>query len=108
MSSATTRLRIQVPADHPMFPGHFPEIAIVPGAWLLAQALRAVSSRLPVGCDWKRIDSVKFLATVQPGATLDIEIEGDARGAPILTIRRDASPVASVRFAMARADPHPA
>lgn len=74
---APVRFTHEVPADHPVFAGHFPGQPLVPGALLLAEVLEAVrrvpalAARLgtqPV------LAAAKFLAPVRPGSTLQIDL----------------------------------
>ena len=67
--------RLQFPAGHPAFPGHFPGSPVVPGALLLATALDA----LGLGGPGTRIASAKFLHPVGPGETIDVLRIGEAR-----------------------------
>lgn len=70
-----------VPADHPVFAGHFPGQPLVPGALLLAEVLEAVQ-RVPalatrLGAN-PTLAAAKFLAPVRPGSTLSIELHPEA------------------------------
>jgi len=65
-----------LPADLPAAQGHFPGNPIVPGAWLLADALVSIAAELR----WPReragncvVKSAKFLAPCRPGDTLHID-----------------------------------
>jgi 3-hydroxyacyl-[acyl-carrier-protein] dehydratase len=65
--------RIEIPADHPAFDGHFPGRPVLPGVALLAEVLEA-GAREPrlVDCigSAPRLAVAKFLAPVGPGASL--------------------------------------
>lgn len=70
------RLRLQIPAAHPSFAGHFPGQPIVPGVMLLDEVVQAASRHVPGwesatadGCD---MPVCKFLAPVLPGAVLNL------------------------------------
>jgi 3-hydroxymyristoyl/3-hydroxydecanoyl-(acyl carrier protein) dehydratase len=67
--------RIEIPADHPAFDGHFPGRPVLPGVALLAEVLEA-GAREPrlVDCigSAPRLAIAKFLAPVGPGASLVI------------------------------------
>lgn len=73
------RTVFSVSAKHPAFAGHFPGLPIAPGALLLDHLLRALRSQVNWSLDELRIDSVKFLLPVAPGATLGVyaEVNGD-------------------------------
>lgn len=76
-------LTLQVPTDHPAFPGHFPGQPVLPGAALLSMVLDALE-RQPALCARlgapRVIEQVKFLAPVKPGAVLTLAFAPRARG----------------------------
>jgi 3-hydroxyacyl-[acyl-carrier-protein] dehydratase len=61
------------PPDHPAAQGHFPGNPLIPGAVLLAAALREIEAGLDVSLSSCRIRSAKFLAPVRPGDRVTIE-----------------------------------
>lgn len=67
------RASLDVPRDHPAFAGHFPGQPLLPGVVLLAEALEVLLRASPasVGAP-SRVNAVKFLAPVRPGARLDV------------------------------------
>ena len=75
-----------VPADHPVFVGHFPGQPLLPGALLVSEVMEAMA-RVPamvarLGAH-PTLAAVKFLSPVRPGATVDIALHpesGAARG----------------------------
>jgi 3-hydroxyacyl-[acyl-carrier-protein] dehydratase len=64
--------RFVVPADHPSLPGHFPGCPIVPGVVLLDHVLALVVGAASVAT---AIPSIKFLAAVRPGETIEVTAE---------------------------------
>lgn len=70
MSSAT---QWTVPADHPVFAGHFPGTPIVPGVMLLDAAMHSIAAATGIALDGCEIGAVKFLSPARPGETLTIE-----------------------------------
>jgi hypothetical protein len=59
---------LQIPADHPSGPGHFPGHPIIPGAVLLDELVAAI---VPAG--WAgRIETAKFHHPVRPGDTISV------------------------------------
>lgn len=61
-----------VPADHPVFAGHFPGTPILPGVMLLDTALDAIAAATGIALDLCEISSVKFLSPACPGDELVI------------------------------------
>jgi 3-hydroxyacyl-[acyl-carrier-protein] dehydratase len=86
---------LNIAADHPSFAGHFPTFAVLPGALLLDEMLKAIE--LTRGIDLKswHISSAKFLDAVRPRDRLILEHEASAPGLIRFTIRVDDRKVAS-------------
>lgn len=66
---------VAVPATHPSFAGHFPGQPLLPGVVLLAEAMEALLAD-PVAAAalgaQPRLQAVKFLAPVRPGAGIEV------------------------------------
>ena len=76
-------IRLHVPAEHPAFAGHFPGQPLLPGVSLLAEVLEAILDDATLAAivgAAPRIGAAKFLAPVRPGATLNLLLDGSARG----------------------------
>lgn len=103
MSAVVASCRFEVGSDHPAFSGHFPGRPVLPGVALLAAVLEAAAGEpalaRAVGAT-PRLAVVKFLAPVEPGASLAIAFR---LGANALDWQIDAPdhPVASGRIARA-------
>lgn len=85
---------MELPANHPIFGGHFPGRPIVPGAMLLDWAWREAALRLAV-CEVRLcFRQVKFLAPLLPGERSVLTIDGgDGRRA--FRIERDGAAIAT-------------
>jgi 3-hydroxymyristoyl/3-hydroxydecanoyl-(acyl carrier protein) dehydratase len=81
-----------------MFAGHFPGHPVVPGAWLLAQAIQAIEAAAGASFGWREVVSAKFHAAVPPGAGLDLELTPGGPDSWRLNISKDGAPAATVRF----------
>jgi 3-hydroxymyristoyl/3-hydroxydecanoyl-(acyl carrier protein) dehydratase len=68
-----------VPADHPVFAGHFPGTPMVPGVMLLDAVLHTIAAT-GVAMNRCEIRSVKFLSPAEPGETLLIEHTASPNG----------------------------
>jgi 3-hydroxymyristoyl/3-hydroxydecanoyl-(acyl carrier protein) dehydratase len=102
MSAAPVRATLRIPEEHPMFAGHFPGQPVVPGAWLLAQALAALEAAQPGAPAWREIATAKFHRIVRPGAVLELLMEGAPAQGGRLELREGAELVLSARLAAAR------
>lgn len=85
--------RWKVPAEHPVFAGHFPDSPILPGVMLLDTALHSIAVATGIALDACKISSVKFLSPANPGDELVIRHAISDSG----TIRFDISAVAGSR-----------
>jgi 3-hydroxyacyl-[acyl-carrier-protein] dehydratase len=61
------------PSDHAAAQGHFPGNPIIPGALLLAEALRAIEGSLGKNLCPYRVRSAKFVRPVRPGENVSID-----------------------------------
>ena len=84
-----------VPADHPAFPGHFPNRPIVPGVVLLDQAILFAENLLGKQVDLWQIGNAKFLSPVGPAETLVFSLQATPRGAIAFTVKSGERDVAS-------------
>jgi 3-hydroxyacyl-[acyl-carrier-protein] dehydratase len=81
---------LQIAANHPAYPGHFPGQPVLPGVVLLDATLRALERAGP----WD-INSAKFLSAVRPGEALTLEHETLPNGSVRFVIRTADRAVAS-------------
>ena len=67
-------------ADHPSLPGHFPDVALVPGVVILDEVRAALGDWLK---HWQLtgIPSVKFLVPLRPSQPFNIALSADENGA---------------------------
>ena len=68
-----TTVERDFPADHAAAQGHFPGNPIIPGALLLAEALRAIETSLGKSLCPYQIRSAKFTRPVRPGERVSID-----------------------------------
>jgi 3-hydroxymyristoyl/3-hydroxydecanoyl-(acyl carrier protein) dehydratase len=85
------RARLEFPAAHPAFAGHFPGAPVVPGALLLAAALEALGEAR----EGLVISQAKFLHPVGPDTAVDVSCETSPSGALRLELRAGGRPVAT-------------
>jgi 3-hydroxyacyl-[acyl-carrier-protein] dehydratase len=91
----STVTKLEIPAQHPAFAGHFPGLPLLPGVVLLDEALRALEIAHDLaGCRWQ-ICGTKFLQPVRPGDVLTLEHERAENGTIRFTIRGATQPVAA-------------
>jgi 3-hydroxyacyl-[acyl-carrier-protein] dehydratase len=64
---------LRIAPDHPACAGHFPGNPIVPGAWLLAEAVREISAAAGFNAAAVAVKSAKFFRPVRPGDSVEIE-----------------------------------
>jgi len=67
-----------VPADHPVFPGHFPGNPIVPGVMLLDWVLREVARSLGKSPSALRVREAKFFTPLAPPQRARLNFEPGA------------------------------
>jgi 3-hydroxymyristoyl/3-hydroxydecanoyl-(acyl carrier protein) dehydratase len=66
--------RVEIPRDHPCFPGHFPGQPILPGVLLLERVMSLAQASLAHPLDECTLYNIKFLASVAPGDVLDVQL----------------------------------
>jgi 3-hydroxymyristoyl/3-hydroxydecanoyl-(acyl carrier protein) dehydratase len=62
-----------VPAEHPVFAGHFPGAPILPGVMLLDIVLHTIATARNIALERCEISAVKFLSPAHPGDALAIQ-----------------------------------
>jgi len=100
VSPTLHRTTLRIASGHPAFAGHFPGDPLLPGVSLIAEVLEAVldvPALAAIVGDAPRIGAVKFLAPVRPGAQLDLQLDGSARGVRF-EVREGARLAASGQF----------
>lgn len=78
MSDDSSRVMVEVSAEHPSFAGHFPGHPVLPGVVLLDEVVAAAERHLARPLEALQVKVVKFHAPVGPGARLCIELTGRA------------------------------
>jgi len=77
----TSPVQWHVPAEHPVFAGHFPGTPIVPGVMLLDTVLHHIAEVTGINLQACDISTVKFLSPAGPGEVLTIQHTLAASGA---------------------------
>lgn len=72
------RLRLRLPADMPLFVGHFPGHPILPGVLQIHWAIRLGESRLPVAGTFRGLVNIKFQKPILPDAPVELTLHWDA------------------------------
>lgn len=75
---------LRIEPDHPSFTGHFPGNPIVPGALLLLRLQKLIEEHSS-GWQLTTINSVKFLAPILPGETLEVDCQPSQKSRPEVT-----------------------
>jgi 3-hydroxymyristoyl/3-hydroxydecanoyl-(acyl carrier protein) dehydratase len=73
-SPALYTARVDIPLDHPCFPGHFPGQPILPGVLLLERVMSLAQTSLAHPPHECTLHNIKFLAPVIPGDALDVQL----------------------------------
>jgi len=71
---------LQVAAEHPAYPGHFPGRPILPGVVILSEVLAAIARDTGREASSWRISTAKFLRPVGPGTPLTLTHTAEPRG----------------------------
>jgi 3-hydroxymyristoyl/3-hydroxydecanoyl-(acyl carrier protein) dehydratase len=79
--------RVDIPLDHPCFPGHFPGQPILPGVLLLERVMALARASLARPLDECTLHNIKFLASVAPGDVLDVQLAGTQSNEYRFTVR---------------------
>ncbi|HEY4371969.1 MAG TPA: 3-hydroxyacyl-ACP dehydratase [Burkholderiales bacterium] len=85
-------------AGLPATEGHFPGNPIIPGAWLLADALAAAAGELGISVAACTVKNAKFMAPARPGQTVQIVYTPGESGLLKLECRADGAPVLSAQI----------
>jgi 3-hydroxymyristoyl/3-hydroxydecanoyl-(acyl carrier protein) dehydratase len=86
---------LQIAADHPAYPGHFPGMPVLPGVVLLDAALHALEASGNGPSSRWEVNSAKFQSAVRPGEALTLQHETLSNGSVRFAIRTADRPVAS-------------
>jgi 3-hydroxyacyl-[acyl-carrier-protein] dehydratase len=76
--------RVEIPVDHPCFPGHFPEQPILPGVLLLERVMALAQTSLARPLDECTLHN---MAPVAPGDVLDVQLAATSSSDYRFTVR---------------------
>ncbi|MCY7370230.1 MAG: beta-hydroxyacyl-ACP dehydratase [Polaromonas sp.] len=79
MTGSCYSSRVDIPADHPAFAGHFPGQPILPGVLLLERIMALAQTHLVQLGEGCALRNVKFLAAVAPGDQLRLDLSHTGR-----------------------------
>lgn len=79
--------RVEIPHDHPCFPGHFPGQPILPGVLLLERVISLAQTALAQSVEQCTLYNVKFLTSVVPGDQLEVRLVGTGPDEYKFTVR---------------------
>jgi 3-hydroxymyristoyl/3-hydroxydecanoyl-(acyl carrier protein) dehydratase len=82
---------LEVPADHPSLPGHFPGNPIVPGVLLLDEVLNAAERWLERTVHVRALPQVKFVQPLKPHETARIQLTLDGSSLKFAIQKADAT-----------------
>jgi 3-hydroxymyristoyl/3-hydroxydecanoyl-(acyl carrier protein) dehydratase len=71
---AKTSATFEVSPAHPALPGHFPGNPVVPGVWILDEALQAAERALGRPVRVHGVPQAKFLSPLLPGVVATVEL----------------------------------
>ncbi len=74
------RFFIEIPADHPSLPGHFPGRPVVPGAVILAEIVASSLQALGNGARIAGFPSVKFVSPMLPTQRCELTLADNGAG----------------------------
>jgi 3-hydroxymyristoyl/3-hydroxydecanoyl-(acyl carrier protein) dehydratase len=86
-SNSLYAARVEIPLEHPCFPGHFPGMPILPGVLLLDRVMSLAQASLAHPLDACTLHNIKFLASVAPGDVLDVQLAGTQSNEYRFTVR---------------------
>ncbi len=92
--------RMRIAPDHPVFAGHFPGAPVLPGALLAALVVETLGKAPELRALLRpplRIDELKLLAPIRPGASLRIALL-PLRGSVAFEVRDGTAIAARGRF----------
>ncbi len=68
-------LDLRVPAGLAHFPGHFPDLPILPGVVQIDWAVRYARTHYPISGNFTALENIKFLALVLPDARIELALD---------------------------------
>lgn len=83
-------IALTIPADHPAFHGHFPDMPITPGVVLLDLTMLAIAQHRELVPQPYTIRSLKFLSPVPPGTNLSVQYDITSQGSLQFNVKNGA------------------
>ena len=72
-------LDLHVPSELAHFPGHFPNLPILPGVVQIDWAIRYSSEYFPLTGQFVALEDIKFLSITLPDARIQLTLKWDAK-----------------------------
>lgn len=74
VSESSIEIAFSVPAEAPVFAGHFPDAPVLPGAIQVVWAIRFAEIHFDLPDAWTGLEAIKFSAVIRPGQPIVLHL----------------------------------